>query len=53
LSVQALDALGKSPEHQEWTDMCASAGKHPDAGDLEEAGVFARQMRLLALHAGR
>jgi len=53
LSVQALDTLGKSPEHQEWTEMSASAGTHPDAGDLEEAGIFARQMKLLALHAAR
>jgi flavodoxin len=53
LSVQALDTLNKSPEHQEWTEMSASAGTHPDAGDLEEAGVFARQMRVLAQHASR
>ena len=53
LSVQALDTLGKSPEHQEWTEMGASAGTHPDAGDLEEARIFARQIKLLSLHAGR
>jgi flavodoxin len=53
LSVQALDALNKSPEHQEWTEMSASAGTHPDAGDLDEARVFARQMRVLAQHFGR
>jgi flavodoxin len=53
LSIQALDTLGKSPEHQEWTEMGASAGTHPDAGDLEEARIFARQMKLLALNAGR
>ncbi len=53
LSVQALETLGKSPQHQEWTEMSASAGTHPDAGDLEEARIFARQMKLLALHARR
>ena len=53
LSIQALDTLGKSPEHQEWAEMGASAGTHPDTGDLEEARIFARQMKLLALHAGR
>jgi flavodoxin len=52
LSMQALDALGRSPEHQEWTEMGASAGTHPDAGDLEEARIFARQMKLLSIHLG-
>lgn len=53
LSIQALDALAKSPEHQEWALMSASAGTHPDDSDLEEARVFARQMRVLATHSGR
>jgi flavodoxin len=52
LSMQALDALGRSPEHQEWTEMGASAGTHPDAGDFEEARIFARQMKLLSMHLG-
>ncbi len=52
LSVQALDALHRSPEHQEWVEMAASAGGHPNAVDLEEARVFARQMIVLSVHAG-
>jgi flavodoxin len=53
LSVQALDALSKSPEHLEWTAMSASAGTHPDADDLEEARHFARRMKILGAHSGR
>ena len=50
LSMQALEALGQSPEHQEWTDMAASANTHPNETDLAEAAVFARQIRTLSLH---
>jgi flavodoxin len=52
LSVQALEVLGRSPEHQEWTEMAASAATHPDAVDLEEARAFARRMEMLAAHGG-
>jgi flavodoxin len=51
LSLQALDALSKSPEHQEWTEMAASANGHPNEIDLAAAKVFARSMRLLAFHS--
>jgi flavodoxin len=51
LSLQALDALSKSPEHQEWAEMAASAGGHPNEVDLAEATTFARAMRMLAFHA--
>ena len=50
LSMQALDALGRSPEHQEWTDMAASANTHPNETDLAEAKVFARRIRTLSVH---
>jgi flavodoxin len=50
LSMQALDALGQSPEHQEWTDMAASANTHPNETDLAEAKVFARRIRTLGVH---
>ncbi|MCX6562583.1 MAG: hypothetical protein NTU60_03130 [Candidatus Aminicenantes bacterium] len=50
LSMQALDALGRSPEHQEWTEMAASANTHPNETDLAEAKVFARQIRTLSVH---
>ncbi len=52
LSVQALEVLSRSPEHQEWVDMAASAATHPDAVDLEEARAFARRMDMLAAHGG-
>lgn len=52
LSLQAMDALAKSPEHQEWTEMAPSAAKHPDAHDLAEAGAFARHMKARSAEAG-
>ncbi len=51
LSLQALEAVSKSPEHQEWAEMAASANGHPNETDLEAARVFARSMRLLAFHS--
>lgn len=42
VSLKALEALRKSPEHEAWTDMAASAASHPDKGDLEDAKAFAR-----------
>lgn len=50
LSLTALEVLSKSPEHQEWTDMAASAATHPDATDLAEARVFARKIGTLYAH---
>jgi flavodoxin len=50
LSMHVLDTLGRSPEHQEWTDMAASANTHPNETDLAEAKVFARQIRTLSVH---
>jgi flavodoxin len=52
ISVQALDVLGRSPEHQEWVDMAASAGTHPDTTDLAEARLFAQRMEILSAHGG-
>lgn len=49
LSLKALEFLSKSPEHQEWTDMAASAATHPDATDLAEARAFAR--KIWTMHA--
>jgi len=51
LSLQALEVLSKSPEHQEWVEMAASANGHPNEIDLAAAKVFARSMRLLAFHS--
>lgn len=41
VSMQALEVLIRSPEHEAWADMAASAATHPDARDLEEARDFA------------
>ncbi len=42
VSMKALEVLMKSPEHEAWADMAASAATHPDEHDLAEARVFAR-----------
>jgi len=42
VSMKAIEALMKSPEHEAWADMAASAATHPDAHDLAEARAFAR-----------
>jgi flavodoxin len=42
VSPQALEALSRSPEHEAWTDMAASASTHPNEHDLSEARAFAR-----------
>jgi flavodoxin len=50
VSVEALEALSKSPEHLEWAEMAASAATHPNETDLSEAKVFARQVKTSSLH---
>lgn len=42
VSMSTLEALSKSPEHEAWAEMAASAGTHPDEHDLEDARTFAR-----------
>jgi len=42
VSPQALEILGKSPEHEFWTEMAVTAASHPDQHDLEDAKTFAR-----------
>jgi len=42
VALKALEVLKKSPEHEAWTDMAASAAIHPDQRDLEEAKAFAK-----------
>jgi flavodoxin len=42
VSMKALEVLMKSPEHEAWADMAASAATHPDEHDLAEARAFAR-----------
>jgi flavodoxin len=47
VSPQALEILSRSPEHEAWVEMGASASSHPNENDLAEAKAFAR--RVLAL----
>jgi flavodoxin len=42
VSPQALEILRRSPEHEAWADMAASARPHPNEGDLADAQAFAR-----------
>ena len=41
VSAQALEALSRSPEHEAWVDMAASASTHPNEHDLADARAFA------------
>jgi flavodoxin len=52
VSIKALEVLMKSPEHEAWGDMAASAATHPDEHDLAEARAFARWAMTLFAHAG-
>jgi flavodoxin len=42
VSPEALEVLSRSPEHEAWADMAASASTHPNEHDLSEARAFAR-----------
>jgi flavodoxin len=48
VSLKALEVLSKSPEHEAWADMAASAGTHPDESDLQDARAFARWVSTLS-----
>ncbi|MGQ9673397.1 MAG: flavodoxin [Candidatus Aminicenantales bacterium] len=48
VSLQALEVLRRSPEHEAWADMAASARPHPNANDLEEARAFAQWVLTLS-----
>jgi flavodoxin len=50
VSMKALEVLMKSPEHEAWADMAASAATHPDEHDLAEARAFARWAMTLFSH---
>jgi flavodoxin len=50
VSVEALEILMKSPEHEAWADMAASAATHPDEHDLAEARAFAKWVETLRAH---
>jgi len=51
VSLQAMEVLSKSPEHQAWTEMAVSARKHPDENDLENAKEFAQRIMTLYLQS--
>jgi len=50
VSMKAIEVLMKSPEHEAWADMAASAATHPDEHDLAEARAFARWIVTLSAH---
>jgi flavodoxin len=52
VSPQALEVLGRSPEHEAWTEMAASARTHPNEHDLEDAGNFGYWVLTLSRHQG-
>jgi len=47
VSLQAMEVLGRSPEHKAWVEMAASARTHPDNHDLEDARSFAKWIMML------
>lgn len=51
VSAEALDVLSRSPEHEAWADMAASANTHPNEHDLAEAREFARWVLTLSRQA--
>jgi flavodoxin len=51
VSLEALDVLKKSPEHEAWAGMAASAVTHPDSSDLEDARSFALWVATLSAHS--
>jgi flavodoxin len=50
VSPRALEVLGRSPEHEAWTEMAASARTHPNEHDLKDAATFARWVLTLSRH---
>jgi flavodoxin len=48
VSLKALEALKKSPEHEAWADMAASAATHPNERDLEDAKSFSKWIKTLS-----
>jgi len=51
VSLQAMEVLSRSPEHQSWVEMAASAQTHPDESDLADARSFAKWMVTLSLQS--
>ncbi|MFC2160908.1 flavodoxin family protein [Acidobacteriota bacterium] len=47
VSMKAMDVLSRSPEHNAWAEMAASARNHPDESDFADAGSFAKWVQTL------
>jgi flavodoxin len=52
VAIDAIDALMKSPEHEAWADMAASAATHPDKHDLADARAFALRVMTVMTQGG-
>lgn len=50
VSMQALEVLSRSPEHEAWAEMAASASTHPDEHDIADAKAFATWIATLNAH---
>lgn len=50
VSMQALEVLSKSPEHEAWADMAATANTHPDEHDIADARAFATWIATRSAH---
>lgn len=50
VSMQALEVLSKSPEHEAWTDMAVTANTHPDEHDVADARAFATWIATRSAH---
>jgi len=50
VSMMALEVLSRSPEHEAWVDMAASAGTHPDEHDIADAKAFAKWVLTMSSH---
>lgn len=48
VSPQAQEVLSRSPEHEAWVDMAASASTHPNEHDLADARAFAHWVLTLS-----
>ena len=50
VAMEAREILSKSPEHEAWTDMAATASTHPDEHDAADARAFATWIATRSAH---
>jgi flavodoxin len=50
VAMEAREILSKSPEHEAWTDMAATANTHPDEHDVADARAFATWIATRSAH---